>query len=153
MTPYAVENGDISREDFEMFKNMRARVENLPDNLLDGTLISCHHICHALAGIFDVEVVDGRFDRSSQHSWLVLQRRTFEEDGENSLVIADMYPVAGASASLLYTAWCTPWKNMYVKDPDFTKRAITHPDFQRQVQIIRGGLLRLDLPILRKSVA
>jgi|GEM_PF-1371382 len=154
MTPYAVKNGDISIEELELFKDMRARVEGLSDTLLEGTELSCHHICHALSRLFDVEVADGRFDGMSKHSWLVLKRRTFMQDGENSLVIADMYPVAGVSAFLFYTAWCTPWKKLYTEDPEFLKEVTQHPNFSRERELVRGGLIKVGgAPLRRKAVA
>jgi hypothetical protein len=111
MQPFALQAGDIQTADYEMFVTMRRIFEALPD-LGNEPVVSCHMVTRAFARHFPVTVVDGHFGRGCHHSWLVLRDRT--PDG---LVIADLYPVAGASPILLFAHWITPWSKLYMPDP------------------------------------
>ena len=109
MTPESVLNGSITSTEVELFRKMRGAVERMPDVAWGGVLLSCHHVCHALATVFEeVMAVDGIFGKSMEHGWLVL--RETRRDGP---VIADMYPIAGASPFLVHAYWVTPWAKLY----------------------------------------
>lgn len=149
MTPFAVTNGDILPSHLSTFNLMRRMVEQLDDHTIADT-ISCHHLCHALSRVLGVEVVDGTFGRHSGHSWIVLERHTFETHGDRDMVIADMYPWGGASPLLVYAHFMLPWKHMYRQDREFVADVLDDPKFQDEVNAIVQEFERM-LPVLRAA--
>lgn len=85
MTPYAVRF--IPPEELKIFKEIKRRVENLPDIDLstdkEEILVSCHMLARIVGDYFGLKIVDGYFCSFYQHSWLLTQ----------SGHIIDVYPV------------------------------------------------------------
>ncbi len=88
MTPYATRF--ISEDDLALFSRIKKAVEQMndPDLGVDEQgvkiLLSCHVLARAVARIFPVQVRDGYFADSYEHSWL--------ETKSGHLI--DLYPVA-----------------------------------------------------------
>lgn len=139
MKPHVLETGDITPEQYALFLEMRAIFERLPDFDLPMP-VSCHMICRAFAENFSVECVDGHFSRGCDHSWLVLGRKNREEHGEDTQVIADMYPVAGAAPFLVYTFFLVPWSRLYIEDPSVTASFRDAPAFLECVGTIATAI-------------
>ncbi len=139
MKPHVLETGDITPEQYALFLQMRDVFERLPDFEF-GKPVSCHMICRAFAENFPVECVDGHFGRGCDHSWLVLGRKNREEHGEDTRVIADMYPVAGAAPFLVYTFFLVPWPALYIEDESVTAAFRDEPTFLERVGIIATAI-------------
>ena len=136
MTPESVQNGSITSSEVELFRRMRRAVERMPNVDWGETLLSCHHLCHALAHIFKgVTPVDGSFGRGMGHSWLVLRNT---KDGP---IIADMYPVVGAASFLIHAHWITPWAKLYLPRPEaLTEARSRDPNFEQHVTWVANRL-------------
>jgi hypothetical protein len=134
MTPFAVKSKDITQEDYAQFRIMRELVERLPDKIIEPEL-SCHHVCHALGRAFNVQVADGYFGYTHNHSWLVLRKNRVGEQ-----VIADMYPVASAASFLVFAQRLTPWASLYKPNKDVLPHVRVHDrKFEQNVMTIAGS--------------
>ncbi len=104
MTPFAVKIGDIPKSLFLCFKEMRQKLETLPD--FEDEEFTCHSVCAAFAKRYSLQVIDGRFSDIFDHSWIV--------DQNYPKVLIDLYPVAGGSP-LIVSASNTllPWRKLY----------------------------------------
>ncbi len=112
MTPYVM--GDISKEEYELFLEIRVAVREMPDidlgkdNHGRAVEISCHMITRALAEIFpnNFNVKDGHALKGWQHSWVVFKN--------NPHLIIDPYPIAMVEGPIMVFAMhCTPWGTFY----------------------------------------
>lgn len=116
MTPYAVQSGDIPPSLLRRFREMRSKLEELPD--FEEELLTCHSVSFAFAKHYGhgLQCVDGAFGGLHDHSWIV--------DVGSPGVILDMYPVAGASSFIVVTSYSLlPWFKLYVPgNPKFDKK-------------------------------
>lgn len=105
MTPECIKNGDITPDDRSIFNFV-------VDELGRHDYGTCHEACAALAARFPGLLHRrGRFNGGWEHSWLVLRHRPE--------VLIDPYPWACASGPvLLTTAGMSPWRFLYVEEPD-----------------------------------
>ena len=111
MKPYVLK--DIPKEDLVLFKQIERVIQKMPDIEFENKHgkhkeripISCHVLCQALAKVFPVRCIDGRFFIPFwRHSWL-------ETKNEN---IIDAYPWALVGGPILvFKDYCTPWSNLY----------------------------------------
>lgn len=143
MVPYVVQTGDIPKDLYTMFLEMRYVFERLP-NFDFAEPVSCHVICRAFAENYPVECVDGHFSRGCDHSWLVLGRYSMQEHGKTGSIIADMYPCGGAAPFLVYGYFILPWEKLYIEDPSVIARRIDSPDFQEEVTMVATEVARLQ---------
>jgi len=139
MTPFALEDGYITEKELAHFRHLRLVVERLPDKIISGEL-SCHHVCHALAQEYGNTVVDGYFGHICNHSWLVLRTN---KRGEQ--VIADMYPVAGASSFLVFTHTLTAWHGLYKPSTDVLMHVKARDrEFSENVRLVRRAISAMN---------
>ena len=139
MKPYALQTGSITQEQYDLFLEMRAIFERLPDFRFGGP-VSCHVICRAFAENYPVECVDGHFSRGCDHSWLVLENHTMEVHGDTDSVIADMYPVGGVTPFLIHDYFALPWRRLYIPDESVTVHFRDTEEFLNQVSVIATAI-------------
>ncbi len=146
MQPFALKTGAISLKQFKMFQELRAIFELLPEFKFHKP-VSCHIICRAFAENYPVECIDGHFSKGCDHSWLVLERHTMETHGDTDSVIADMYPVGGATPFLIHDYYKLPWRELYIEDDTVTAAFAETETFREQVSIVATeiDLLRSQL--------
>jgi hypothetical protein len=143
MTPYVVQIGDILPEEIALAELVKEIFAGLSDR---GYIVSCHHLCHALAAVFNLTVEDGHFGLGMEHSWLMLRDRS--PDGK---IILDVYPIAGTGPFLIYAHWNTPWRPLYKTDtsvmarvrqmdPMFDERVLSFADEIKRFLVTKSGL-------------
>lgn len=150
MTPYALQSGCITQEQYELFLRMRTIFEQLPDFDFKHP-VSCHVICRAFAEHFPVQFVDGHFSKGCDHSWLVLEQHTLETHGDTDAVIADMYPAGGATPFLIHDYFVLPWRKLYIPDETVTEKFRDEPLFLEQVGVVATAIGDLQSSIERKD--
>ncbi len=139
MQPYALKTGSISLEQFQMFQEMRTIFELLPEFKFHNP-VSCHVICRAFAENYPVECVDGHFSKGCDHSWLVLERHLMETHGDTDSVIADMYPMGGATPFLVHAHFILPWYSLYIEDPSVTASFCETEVFREQISVVATAI-------------
>lgn len=106
MTPFAVKSGHIPKELYQVFIEMRDKLESLPD-LDNGELITCHAVSAAFAERYGLQVIDGTFASLFDHSWIT--------HPNHPKVLIDLYPVGGGSSIIVAnTHSLAPWGRLYV---------------------------------------
>ena len=123
----------VPQVDKNLFRNIEKVVEVMPDIDLgtrengEPIVVSCHHVAHALAKVFPVEVRDGYFgNKGWRHSWLVTR---------NEMII-DSYPWAMIGGPFLVdTRFFSPWPKLYIEN---NLSGLDDKKFLKEVEIVAG---------------
>ena len=107
MTPHVREY--ICPKEVNLFRKRRFVIEKMDEpDLGKGNILSCHILTRAVSEIFLVEVEDGFFLETYQHSWLRTKKGN----------IIDVYPVACLGGPILYDGGvASPARRIYKKAP------------------------------------
>jgi hypothetical protein len=108
MTPYAAQY--ISSEELALFSQIRKTIQQMrdPDLGLDEkgeqVVLSCHILARAISKVFPVQVRDGYFAGSYDHSWVVT----------SSGHLIDLYPVGVIGGPIMFEgSRASPQKRIY----------------------------------------
>ena len=138
MTPYIRQF--VVNTDYELFMQIRAVVEKLPDIDLDYNedgekiILSCHMLARALGRVFGLRWVDGLYAGVGNHAWLVFPHKMY---------ILDCYPVHTLGGPLLINAkeWLSPGQMLYKRKRRVLKSIrARRPSFRRSVRLIERAI-------------
>lgn len=116
MVPYVMRTGSISQEQKEVFLQIRAVFDALPDRQ-SAREITCHELCRAFAIHFPVRVVDGSFGLGCNHSWLEFKGDLYDPDNH---VIIDLYPFGSSCPFMVHAHFTLPWAKLYMASEEMT---------------------------------
>lgn len=150
MKSFALKENFLKQENKELLSKIEHIFDKLPERTFSGNPwikgITCHHLAHALAGVFpEFKAVDGHFiDKWREHSRLEEKR---DEKSRKGYVIIDPYPIGGIKPQMYYTTWYgNSWKSLYLPATS-TKRMheglLVSPEFKKQVKLIQKDILKI----------
>ena len=153
MQPYAA--SQINSGDQLLFDKIRICIGVLPEIDLgkDGRFqkipISCHLLARAVADVFDVKAVDGKFLDAHDHSW------TETRSGN----IIDVYPIASLGGPILWDSNAPlltklMYERMSEKESEEYYSWSLDPSFFPNVQLISNELEKISNRLgIRRTVA
>lgn len=144
MTPWVVKEGYISKEELELFQEIRQAVERLPDIRLNSVL-SCHVLARSVKIVFgeSLEVVDGHLYPTYAHSWLKLPSGN----------VIDVYPVGIIGGPLLVEGrnWKSPGVRLYLPEENPGRRERVQKEFTEQKFLDDVNQIALALSFARSE--